>query len=184
MVKNLSAIQETRVRSLDQERPPKEGNGNPLQYSCLGNPVDRGAGRLRSLWLQRVGHNLVVKQQLQCKIKAKKQPTKQKDQENSRILDTPFSSWKPHSPPHFKRFWGVRVTLFNWMFNPVSLDISSVTGAVTLFFFLKSHTASVEWKPSEEMALETHSLSLHLKLVALWEGGCSGRAETVGTGKV
>ena len=24
-------------------RPPGEGNGNPLQYSCLGNPVDRGA---------------------------------------------------------------------------------------------------------------------------------------------
>ena len=22
-----------------------EGNGNPLQYSCLGNPVDRGARR-------------------------------------------------------------------------------------------------------------------------------------------
>ena len=22
---------------------PGEGNGNPLQYSCLGNPVDRGA---------------------------------------------------------------------------------------------------------------------------------------------
>ena len=21
---------------------PGEGNGNPLQYSCLGNPVDRG----------------------------------------------------------------------------------------------------------------------------------------------
>ena len=24
-------------------RSPEEGNGNPLQYSCLGNPVDRGA---------------------------------------------------------------------------------------------------------------------------------------------
>ena len=24
-------------------RSPREGNGNPLQYSCLGNPVDRGA---------------------------------------------------------------------------------------------------------------------------------------------
>ena len=24
-------------------RCPGEGNGNPLQYSCLGNPVDRGA---------------------------------------------------------------------------------------------------------------------------------------------
>ena len=22
-----------------------EGNGNPLQYSCLGNPMDRGAWR-------------------------------------------------------------------------------------------------------------------------------------------
>ena len=25
------------------ERPPGEGNGSPLQYSCLGNPMDRGA---------------------------------------------------------------------------------------------------------------------------------------------
>ena len=24
-------------------RSPGEGNGNPLQYSCLGNPKDRGA---------------------------------------------------------------------------------------------------------------------------------------------
>ena len=24
-------------------RSPEEGNGNPFQYSCLGNPVDRGA---------------------------------------------------------------------------------------------------------------------------------------------
>ena len=24
-------------------RSPGEGNGNPLQHSCLGNPMDRGA---------------------------------------------------------------------------------------------------------------------------------------------
>ena len=24
-------------------RPPGEGHGNPLQYSFLGNPIDRGA---------------------------------------------------------------------------------------------------------------------------------------------
>ena len=24
-------------------RSPGKGNGNPLQYSCLGNPMDRGA---------------------------------------------------------------------------------------------------------------------------------------------
>ena len=42
MVKNLSALQETRVRSLGQEEPPGEGNGYPLQYSCLENFMDRG----------------------------------------------------------------------------------------------------------------------------------------------
>ena len=34
---------ETWVRSLGREDPPGEGNGNPLQYSCLENPMDRGA---------------------------------------------------------------------------------------------------------------------------------------------
>ena len=34
-----------------------EGNGNPLQYSCLENPMDRGTGRLQSMGSQRVGHN-------------------------------------------------------------------------------------------------------------------------------
>ena len=28
---------------LGSERSPEEGNGNPLQYYCLGNPKDRGA---------------------------------------------------------------------------------------------------------------------------------------------
>ena len=43
-------------------RSPGEGNGNPLQYSCLGNPTDRGA------WPatvhgghKRVRHNLATK---------------------------------------------------------------------------------------------------------------------------
>ena len=26
-------------------RSPEGGNSNPLQYSCLGNPMDRGAGQ-------------------------------------------------------------------------------------------------------------------------------------------
>ena len=30
------------------ERSSGEGNGNPLQYSCLENPTDRGAWRLQS----------------------------------------------------------------------------------------------------------------------------------------
>ena len=41
-------MQETRemwVWSLGQEDPLEKGNGNPLQYSCLENPMDRGAWR-------------------------------------------------------------------------------------------------------------------------------------------
>ena len=45
MVKNLPAMQDTRVQSLSQEDSPGEGNGYPLQYSCPGNPMDRGAWR-------------------------------------------------------------------------------------------------------------------------------------------
>ena len=32
-----------------------EGNGTPLQYSCLENPMDGGAGRLQTMGSQRVG---------------------------------------------------------------------------------------------------------------------------------
>ena len=42
-VKNLHAMQETWVGSLGQEDPPGEGNGNPLQYSCLENSKHREA---------------------------------------------------------------------------------------------------------------------------------------------
>ena len=30
-------------------RSPGEGNGNPLQYSCLGKPMDGGPGGLQSM---------------------------------------------------------------------------------------------------------------------------------------
>ena len=36
-------MRETWVQSLGRENSPGEGNGNPLQYSCLENPMDRGA---------------------------------------------------------------------------------------------------------------------------------------------
>ena len=43
-------------------RAPGEGNSNPLQYSCLENPMDRGAWwAIHSMGSQRVGHNLVTK---------------------------------------------------------------------------------------------------------------------------
>ena len=38
-------------------------NGNPLQSSGLGNPMDRGAGQLQSIRSQRVGHDWATKPQ-------------------------------------------------------------------------------------------------------------------------
>ena len=38
-------------------RAPGGGHGNPLQYSCLKNPMDRGAWQDKSIRLQRFGPN-------------------------------------------------------------------------------------------------------------------------------
>ena len=42
-------------------RSPGEGNDNPLQYSGLENPMDRGAWWLQSLGSQRVGHSTLFR---------------------------------------------------------------------------------------------------------------------------
>ena len=39
------------------ERSPGEGHGNPLQYSCVENPMEEEPGRLQSMWSHRVGHD-------------------------------------------------------------------------------------------------------------------------------
>ena len=43
MVKNLSAMQETWVQSLDWEDPLEKGEDYPLHHSCTDNSMDRGA---------------------------------------------------------------------------------------------------------------------------------------------
>ena len=41
-------------------RSPGEGNGNPLQYSCSENPMDRGTWQVAVHGVLRVGHNLAT----------------------------------------------------------------------------------------------------------------------------
>ena len=43
VVKKLSANAGDVGSVLGLGRSPGEGNGNPVQYSCLGSPMDRGA---------------------------------------------------------------------------------------------------------------------------------------------
>ena len=46
---------------LESGRSPRERNGNPLQYSCLENPMDRGAWQAIVHGLARVRNNLATK---------------------------------------------------------------------------------------------------------------------------
>ena len=38
-------------------RSPEGGHGNPFQYSCLDNPIDRGGWWATVIGLQTVGHD-------------------------------------------------------------------------------------------------------------------------------
>ena len=47
-------------------RLPGERDGNPLQYSCLENSMDREPGGLQSMRSQRVGHDLATEHMCMC----------------------------------------------------------------------------------------------------------------------
>ena len=47
-------------------RSPGEGKGNPLQYSCLENPMDRGAWKDTVRGVASVGQDLVTKSPALC----------------------------------------------------------------------------------------------------------------------
>ena len=63
MVKNMPASAGDTSSIPRSGRSPGEGNGNPLQYSCLENSMDREEpGRLQSTGSQRIRHDLATKQ--------------------------------------------------------------------------------------------------------------------------
>ena len=60
VVKNLPANAGVSGLIIGSGRSCGEGNGNLLQYSCLGNPMERRAYRLQSMGSQRVRYNLAT----------------------------------------------------------------------------------------------------------------------------
>ena len=60
-LQNLPEMQETTGSISGLERSSGEGNGNPLQYSHLENPMDRGAWQATVHGITRVGHDLATK---------------------------------------------------------------------------------------------------------------------------
>ena len=60
MVKHLPAMREIWVQFLGREVPPGKGNGTPLQYSCLEDPMDSGTWWATVHGVTRVGHDLAL----------------------------------------------------------------------------------------------------------------------------
>ena len=65
MVKNLSANAGDTCSNPGSGRFPGGRNDDPLQYSCMGNLMDIGAGGLQSMRLQTIRSDLATKQQQQ-----------------------------------------------------------------------------------------------------------------------
>ena len=58
MVKNPPAYESGDTGSIPGSgRSPKVGDGNPLEYSCLGNPMTEVLGWLQSVGSRRAGHD-------------------------------------------------------------------------------------------------------------------------------
>ena len=62
MVKSPSANAGDKGSIPRWEKSSGEGNGNPLQYSRLENPTDRGVWMTTVREITRVGHDLATKQ--------------------------------------------------------------------------------------------------------------------------
>ena len=63
MVKNLPANAENMGSIPGSGRSHREGNGNPLQYSSLGNPMDEEAWQATVHEIVKVRHHLTTKRQ-------------------------------------------------------------------------------------------------------------------------
>ena len=62
MAKNPPPNAGDRCSILASGRSPGGGNGNPLQSSCLGNSMDRGAGQAKVHGFATVRYDLATKQ--------------------------------------------------------------------------------------------------------------------------
>ena len=92
-------------------RTPGGGSGTPLQYPCLGNPVDRGAWRATLHGVARVRHDLATKEQqsLQRMFSSPRRPCSSAITTHSSSHQPPASCllslwthllWTFHAKPH------------------------------------------------------------------------------------
>ena len=91
VVKNLPANAQDTGLIPRLGRSPRDGNGYPLQYSCLGNPMDRGA------WQATVHRVAKSKTQLGTNNPILKSPPKDTKTEVDKQKDFPSSQLQHHN---------------------------------------------------------------------------------------
>ena len=99
-------------------RSPVEGNGNPLQYSCLGNPMDRGTwwnhrvarSWTRLKWLHTHTHthtHTQINYSRSWCLKTNKMPSREARQKNRKFINE-FMLSERIAVPVFQEYTSVR----------------------------------------------------------------------------
>ena len=136
---------ECRCRRCGSGRSPGEGNGHPLQYSCLGNAIARGARGATVHGAEGIGHDLGTKDQ---------QQTRSTSSNGQHIASFPLLLFalrtKNHFPLHFIFIW------VHFLFSPrQKLRPSSVEKHVKfilILYYLNSASVACCYRLSEKEA--------------------------------
>ena len=149
---------------------PEGENGNPLQYSCLGNPMDRGCWGLQCVGSQRVGRDWATKH-CQLPDEAVNGYSRQTEFRSIRVAHAECPSWVVSVCRFFKLHSDQRLNpgTQHWRREVLTTDcqgIPSVCISVIVKYF-EYHTCV--WPPEEEMA--AHSSTLAWRIPWLEEPG-------------
>ena len=109
-------------------RFPGGGNGNPLQYSCLRNPMDRRAWRATVHRAARVWHDLATKPPPPSLLVYRKLKALQND------------------PSHYLKHH-LKLKTVNWIKRPKSFKLSLIQGSYW----------GLVWRASSQVALRNYS---------------------------
>ena len=132
MVKNPSVNAGDEDSIPGSGRSPGEGDGNPLQCSCLGNPMDRGSLLGCSPWgRKRVRHDLATKQSMSDGFGG---GFRCRGPFSSWLLTAWRNRWLPSFPPCPSSTPWVPIICSHWWACPGPV-VASPGGAHVLFSF-------------------------------------------------
>ena len=145
-------------------RSPGEGKGNPLQYSCLENPIDRGTWWATIHGVARRGHNVVTKAPyfiwlfLLFTLCAFSAPGACSWTQYT-VLPCVFTLLLPMSVSDFPCFW------WSWEASLVSQTVKRLPAIWETWVW------SLGWEDPLEKEMATHSSTLAWKITWMEEPG-------------